>query len=217
MVEDFAYRSVHTGVVVGKHLTTEFYGKQFNHSYYLGCSTGGREGFKEIQDFPNDFDGVVAGAPAFDFNHLIAWSFHFYNILGPNTSSTYVPAALWTVIHNEILSQCDGLDGAVDGIIEDPELCYWRPETLICAANTTTNCLTAAQAGAVRQVYEPLYGINGTLLYPRMQPGSELIAVGFLYSGVPFSYSVVSRTSMCINRLWHSNTKLGLVQIRRTQ
>lgn len=193
VVADFAYRSLHTGVVVGKEITNVFYGEAYTKSYYLGCSTGGRQGFKEIQDFPDDFDGVVAGAPAFDFNHLTDWSENFYNVLGPDTTATYVPAALWPVIHSEILNQCDGIDGALDGIIEDPELCYWRPETLICSpGQNTSTCLTGTQAAAVRQVYEPLYGVDGTLLYPRMQPGSELIAIFLYYTGAPFIYSLVS-------------------------
>ena len=65
VVADFAWRSLHTGVVVGKQLVETFYGAPHNKSYYLGCSTGGRQGFKAVQDFPDDFDGVVAGAPAF--------------------------------------------------------------------------------------------------------------------------------------------------------
>lgn len=77
VVADFVYRSVHTGVVVGKAITEKFYGKKWSKSYYLGCSTGGRQGMKEVQDFPDDFDGVVAGAPAVAFNNLSSWSGSF--------------------------------------------------------------------------------------------------------------------------------------------
>jgi feruloyl esterase len=62
-VADFAYRAVHTGVVVGKQVSNAYYHQKHKKSYYLGCSTGGRQGLKEVQDFPEDFDGVVAGAP----------------------------------------------------------------------------------------------------------------------------------------------------------
>jgi len=192
VVEDFAYRALHTGAIVGKEITTAFYNKNYTKSYYIGCSTGGREGFKEAQSFPTDFDGIIAGAPAIDFNHLNAWSNHFYPLLGPVNSTGFPPVSMWPFIHQEILKQCDALDGALDGIIEDPELCYFRPEALICAAGKTTNCLTGAQAATVRQVYEPLYGLNGTLIYPRMQPGAELISAGVYYSGVPLPYGVVS-------------------------
>lgn len=199
VVADYAYRSVHTGAVVGKQITKAFFGGKRNlKSYYLGCSTGGREGFKEAQDFPEDFDGIVAGAPAFDFNHLNAFSDHFFGILGTNTSATFVTPAMWAVIHTEVLKQCDGIDGAVDGIIEDPELCYFRPEALLCPANQTmnsTSCLTSIQAAAVRRVYEPYYGQDGQLVYPRMQPGGELISAGLLYSGTDFIYATVSKLS----------------------
>ena len=77
VVADFAWRSVHTGVVVGKAITKAFYGEELAKSYYLGCSTGGRQGLKEVQDFPEDFDGVVVGAPAVAFNNLSSWSGSF--------------------------------------------------------------------------------------------------------------------------------------------
>ncbi|GIK07077.1 tannase and feruloyl esterase [Aspergillus viridinutans] len=191
VIEDFAYRSIHTGVVVGKQLTKMFYSEGFDKSYYLGCSTGGRQGFKSIQKYPNDFDGVVAGAPAFNFVNLISWSIHFYSITGSNTSDTYLSPASWKVVHDEIVRQCDGIDGAKDGIIEDTDLCHPILETIICkpGASNTTSCITGAQAKTVRNVLSPFYGVNGTLLYPRMQPGSELFASSIMYNGQPFSYS----------------------------
>lgn len=146
---------------------------------------------------------MVAGAPALDFNDLTAWSGHFYPIFGTAGNPNFVPNTLWTIIYAEILKQCDGIDGAMDGIIEDPELCYWRPEALLCAPGQTTGCLTGAQAAAVRLVYEPLYGLDGKLLYPRMQPGSELIASRLYYGGTPFAYSVVSRLKFCLSHQGH--------------
>ncbi|KAF3356967.1 hypothetical protein VdG1_03525 [Verticillium dahliae VDG1] len=79
VIEDFAYRALHLGVVLGKQVTKAFYGKEHTKSYYLGCSTGGRQGFKEAQDFPEDFDGIVAGAPAFAFTNLTDNSARYYN------------------------------------------------------------------------------------------------------------------------------------------
>lgn len=108
VVADFAYRSLHTGVVVGKEVSQAYYGKAHNVSYYLGCSTGGRQGIKSVQDFPDDFDGVIAGAPALAFNNLSSWSGHFLTILGTPTSPTFVPLNLWPYIHQEVLNQCDG-------------------------------------------------------------------------------------------------------------
>ncbi|KAF9890199.1 Tannase and feruloyl esterase [Aspergillus nanangensis] len=190
VLEDFAYRSIHTGVLIGKKLTKQFYEEGFDKSYYLGCSTGGRQGFKSIQKYPNDFDGVVAGAPAFNFINLLSWSAHFYPITGSPTSDSYLSPAMWKVAHEEILRQCDGIDGARDGIIEDPSLCNPVVETIICKPGMpSTTCLSGAQAKTVREVLSPLYGVNGTLLYPRMQPGSELLAAPIMYNGQPFAYS----------------------------
>ncbi|RAO67358.1 uncharacterized protein BHQ10_003370 [Talaromyces amestolkiae] len=132
ILEDFAYRALHTGVVIGKELTKLFYTKinsGYNKSYYLGCSTGGRQGWKSLEKFPNDFDGVVAGSPAFNFINLSNWGARFLGITGTNTSDTFVTANQWgTLIHNEIIRQCDALDGAVfiPLIGEDGEWLYPR-------------------------------------------------------------------------------------------
>ncbi|KAK2011896.1 tannase and feruloyl esterase [Colletotrichum eremochloae] len=188
VIEDFAYRSLHTGVVIGKETTKAFYGKEHTKSYYLGCSTGGREGFKEAQDFPDDFDGIVAGAPAMAFNNLTSWSGHFYTATGPPGSPTFLTPDLWDLVYKDILAQCDGLDGLVDGIIEDPDLCQYRPESLICGSGQTANCLTGTQAQTVRTVFGDLYGENGAFVYPRLQPGAQ--ATFILFNGQPFSYTV---------------------------
>lgn len=133
----------------------------------------------------------MAGAPAFNFAGLLSWSAHFYPITGPPSSDTYLSPALWKVVHEEILRQCDSIDGAKDGIIEDPDLCHPIPETLICKPNSkdTGKCITGTQANTVRQVLSPLYGVNGTLLYPRMQPGGETYASSIMYGGKPFTYA----------------------------
>lgn len=189
VIEDFAYRAVHTGVVVGKQISRVFYGEQHNKSYYLGCSTGGRQGFKEAQAFPNDFDGIVAGAPAFSFNNLTSWSCNFLLLTGTPESATFVPLDMWPIIHEDILKQCDDLDGARDGILESPDLCNYNPSSLICASNTTnsTSCLTATQAQTVRSIFSPLLDPDGSLVYPGMQPGSETTgAVQTYYNGRPF-------------------------------
>lgn len=142
--------------------------------------------------FPNDFDGVVAGSPALDFNNLVSWRAHFFPITGSFASPDFIKADVWTgLIHDEILKQCDGIDGVLDGIIEDPTLCIFRPEALLCAANVTNGCLTPVQVNIVNGVFSPFYGENGSLIFPAMQPGSEGMAVTKLYAGKPFSYSEV--------------------------
>ncbi|KAI5364568.1 Putative tannase/feruloyl esterase, alpha/Beta hydrolase [Septoria linicola] len=191
VVEDFAYRSIVTETLVGKALTYAFYSKPHTKSYYAGCSTGGRQGFKMAQDHPDLFDGILAGAPALAFNNLSAWSGHFLPITGSNTSATYLSPAKWALVHADILAQCDSLDGAVDGIIEDPSLCTYEPVAIECPshATNTSTCLTAPQVSTVTQIFSPYYGEAGSLIYPRMQPGSELVASRLYYNGQPFPYT----------------------------
>ncbi|KAF6220895.1 hypothetical protein HO133_002575 [Letharia lupina] len=190
VVTDFAWRSLHTITVAGKKLTNLFYDKAYKKSYYLGCSLGGRQGIKAADMFPGDFDGIVAGSPALDFNNLQSWRASFFPITGSANSSGFISTASWTtLIHDEVLKQCDGLDGVMDGIIEDPNLCSFRPEALLCAKNASTNCLTSTQVETVRKIFSPFYGEDGNLIYPAMQPGSEILAAENLYAGKPFSYS----------------------------
>ncbi|KAJ4357179.1 Feruloyl esterase [Didymosphaeria variabile] len=192
VVADFAYRSIHTNVVVGKEITKQFYGSPHKKSYYLGCSTGGRQGFKSAQDFPEDFDGIVAGAPALAFNNLTSWSGHFYNVTGPPDSATFVPTAMWTVVHEDIMKQCDLLDGYADGILEDASICNYNASSLLCGSNSTnsSSCLTPIQVNTVQKVFSPLTLSDGSLVYPRMQPGSEAVAAFAVYNGQPFIYNV---------------------------
>lgn len=207
VVADFAYRSVHTGVVVGKQITKAYYGKAHKKSYYLGCSTGGRQGFKEVQDFPGDFDGVVAGAPALAFNNLSSWSGSFFLKTGSNTSATFLTPAKWALVHQDILAQCDTLDGVADGILEDPDLCAYRPENLQCSPGNSTNCLTSPQVQTVRKVFTDLYGADGEIVFPRMNYGSEITASRVYYSGQPFQYTVDwYRYAIYNNPNWSAST-----------
>ncbi|KAK7045794.1 hypothetical protein VNI00_007196 [Paramarasmius palmivorus] len=170
VLADFAFRSIHTNVVVGKQITEMFYGTPHTKSYYLGCSTGGRQGLKSVQDFPDDFDGVVAGAPAADFNALLAWSGNFFSITGPPSSPSFIPVPTWlTTIHQNILAQCDTIDGVQDNVIEDPTLCNYDPSQLL-------------------NVFQPFTDSEGSLLYPSPAPGSESLGIA-LYGGSPFAFT----------------------------
>ncbi|KAK2026437.1 tannase and feruloyl esterase [Colletotrichum zoysiae] len=146
VVEDYVYRSVHLEAQLGKAVAAEFYGKNHTKAYYIGCSTGGRQGFKEAQSFPEDFDGIVAGAPAFDFNGLMYWTGQLFLKTGTSKDSRFLTSAQWGLVYSDIMRQCDGLDGLEDGIIEDPSLCQYRPEGLLCSGSPSGACLTGEQA-----------------------------------------------------------------------
>jgi len=147
-------------------------------------------GIKAADMYPGDFDGIVAGAPAVDFNDLVSWRASFYPITGASTSANFITPAQWTgLIHNEILRQCDGIDGVLDGIIEDPDLCKFDPGTLKCLGPVSASCLSDIQVGMLTKIFSPLYSEDGDLIFPAMQPGSEILTVQRLYAGIPFSYS----------------------------
>jgi len=175
VINDFAFRAIHIETVLGKQIVDAYYGQPHSKAYYLGCSTGGRQAIQSALRFPDDFDGLVAGSPATDFNHLGGWQAMLGRFVGApsNVTDAFIPAELWPVISAEILNQCDGLDGVQDGIITDPDQCAFRPEALICPTANSTNCVTAPQAAALREIYEPLFGTEGQFLYPRYDPGAE--------------------------------------------
>ncbi|KAJ7742352.1 tannase and feruloyl esterase [Mycena maculata] len=177
VINDFAFRAVHVKAVIGKQIVQAYYGAPAAKAYYLGCSTGGRQGTQAALKFPEDFDGIVAGSPATDFNHLTIWQGLLSHYVGAPTSTPAPPEfllpAAWAAVSAEILRQCDALDGVVDGVITEPDACEFRPEAIQCGAGNAVGCLTATQVSAVKKVYTPLFGLQGELVYPRYSPGAE--------------------------------------------
>lgn len=111
-----------------------------------------------------------------------------------NTSESFIPETLWPLISDEILNQCDELDGVKDGVITEPDACEFRPEAIQCSKKQATNCLTRPQVEALRKIFEPLYGKNGDLLFPRYDPGAEAApdAFGLVFSGSIYRSTEVS-------------------------
>ncbi|KAJ6571670.1 tannase and feruloyl esterase [Mycena capillaripes] len=190
VINDFAFRAIHVEAVIGKQIVEAYYGRPHHKSYYLGCSTGGRQGTQAALKFPEDFDGIIAGAPATDFNHLVHWTNMLAQYIGapsPESSPSFIPPRMWEVVAKEVMRQCDALDGVHDGIITEPDACDFRPEALLCNAHTAgaheegagascrscRACLTPPQVEALRKIYAPLYGPGSAFLYPRFDPGAE--------------------------------------------
>ncbi|KAL1304978.1 hypothetical protein AAFC00_003883 [Neodothiora populina] len=176
-IVDWSYRSRHVAVVATKQVIEQYYGTPQNYSYFLGCSTGGRQGLKSAQVYPNDFNGIIAGSPASDVNHLFDWSGRFYLITGFGTDDRAMSEDQWGFVHEHVLDQCDEvLDGVADGILEDSSICDFNATVLRCGVSSDTRCLTSTQVTAVRNVYSQLYDQQGTLLFPRLSPGTEVDA-----------------------------------------
>lgn len=167
---DFGWRSEHEMTVKAKALVAAFYGSAPKYSYWNGCSTGGRQGLKEAQKFPDDYDGIIAGAPA-NRTALALW-IAFAELKDP---ASYIPREKYPLIHEAVLNACDARDGLKDGLIEDPTRCHFDPKALLCKGADGPSCLTAAQAEAVRKIYSPAKNPRtGQVLFPSLVPGSEL-------------------------------------------
>lgn len=167
---DFGYRSEHEMTVKGKAIVSAFYGNAPKYSYWNGCSTGGRQGLKEAQRFPNDYDGIIAGAPA-NRTALALW-IAFAILKDPGT---YIPASKYALVHRAVLDACDANDGLKDGLIEEPTRCHFDPKVLLCKGGDDASCLTAAQVEGVRKIYTAATNPRtGQLLFPSLPMGTEL-------------------------------------------
>ena len=180
-VTDFAWRAVHLMTVRAKAIVEAFYGAAPKRSYWNGCSSGGKQGLKEAQRFPEDFDGIVAGAPAYDWTHLTASSV-WTGMVVLKDKASYIPREKYALLHKAALDACDGLDGVKDGLIDDPRQCRFDPAVLRCADADTPTCLTSAQVASAQRVYGPATFSDGKEFFPGLEPGSEL-GWGFLLGG----------------------------------
>ncbi|KAI1111996.1 Tannase/feruloyl esterase [Nemania sp. NC0429] len=172
---DWGWRAMHGSVVLGKLLTQAYYGRPMTYSYYSGCSTGGRQGLKEMQKFPDSFDGVLVGAAAWYTSHLNTWAIQVASYNWPAEDEKHIDWQLLPLIALQINKQCDGIDGVTDGIISQPELCNVDFAALSCerpGANQSA-CLTAAQTQTLRNVYSDWRTSTGEFLYKGLSPGSE--------------------------------------------
>jgi feruloyl esterase len=171
---DYSYRAVHEMTVTSKAVVKAFYGADMKRSYFNGCSTGGRQALIEAQRFSNDFDGIVAGAAANPKTHLDAWRIWMTQAMFKDQAS-FIPPEKHRVIHEAVLNACDALDGAKDGLIENPTRCHFDPTVLACRGADGPNCLTAAQLDAAKVVMSPLKNPRtGGLIFPGFEPGTEL-------------------------------------------
>jgi len=185
---DWGWRSVTETARVSRDLVRAFYQRPAVRSYFAGCSTGGRMGLMSAQRFPQDFDGIIAGAPALDYTGLVASQMAW--IVQANTAtdgSEILDRAKVPLVAKAVLETCDGLDGQRDGLIDDPRRCDWKPAQLQCEGSTAADCLTAKEIGVLDHWYMPAASGDGRIQYPGGVPkGSEPYWPVWL-SGIPGS------------------------------
>lgn len=175
---NFIHRAHHLMAVVSKQIIRTYYGKAPVYSYFKGCSTGGQEGLTEAEQYPNDYLGIIAGAPA---NNLILlqlrgiWEAQV-NMKKPDSVLTTEQKDL---IADAAVISCDAGDGVEDGVISDPVHCGFDPAVLACKDGVNGVCLTQAQVETARSSYGRVTSQGGLALYAGPAPGASLNRLPF--------------------------------------
>jgi feruloyl esterase len=151
-IVDFGWRAVHEMTVAAKRLVAAHYGSAPRFSYWNGCSAGGRQAMKEAQMFPDDYDGIIAGAPGLDWTGRAAQAVHAAQALQRDEAAR-IPAAKRQVLAAAVIKACDAHDGVTDGVIENPEQCTFDPGMIECKGADDGSCLTAGQVRTARMLY----------------------------------------------------------------
>lgn len=167
-VIDYGHRAVHRSAEVTKALITAYYGRPAEHSYFIGCSNGGRQALMEAQRYPDDFDGIVAIAPAYNFLTLTTAFLRNLQAQYPSgrPDQPVVTTAVLRLVASKVTEACDAIDGVRDGVLENPDACGFKFASLPACPNEVAadNCVTRAQRAALVTLTTPLAA--GTQHYP---------------------------------------------------
>lgn len=172
-IVDFGHRGIHEMTRVTKEVVKAYYGKAQQHSYFAACSDGGREALMEAQRYPEDYDGILAGAPANNWTPLLTTAAYDTQVLTVDPAS-FIPPAKIPVIAAAVNAACDELDGVRDGILNDPRQCRFDPATMQCkAGDDSEKCLTEPQVVALKKLYAGTPDSAGHIVFPGYLPGAE--------------------------------------------
>ncbi|MGD0106374.1 MAG: tannase/feruloyl esterase family alpha/beta hydrolase [Rhodopila sp.] len=185
---DFGYRGNHEQTIAGKAVVAAYYQRPPNYSYFQGCSTGGQQAISLAQQYPADYNGIIAGAAANNRTHL--HTMFVWNFKALQQPGAQFDAGQLALISNSVVAACAGKDGGspADPFLTDPRQCKFDPSTLPrCAAGTISDsCLTDSQFNALETVYEgPVNPRTGQRIYPPMPFGAESSGLGLSYQGDP--------------------------------
>ncbi|MDK2762297.1 MAG: tannase/feruloyl esterase family alpha/beta hydrolase [Sphingopyxis sp.] len=170
-IRDYGWRANHVGAEAAKQVIAAYYDGPLAASYFHGCSDGGRQALMLAQRFPNDYDAIIAGAPA------MAWT-RMGSAFANNAVATSKPGgdlsmAKLKLLQTASLGQCDALDGVKDGVIDDPRTCRFDPAKLACKGGGSADCLTPQEVATAKLFYEGTKTGDGKSFYPGFAPGAE--------------------------------------------
>jgi hypothetical protein len=180
-IKDWGHRGSHFSAIAGKAIIAAYYGNAPSHSYFSGCSHGGGSALAEAQRYPEDYDGIIAGAFGSDWIGISA-AYVFEAQAALNDPASNLPAAKLALLNSAAIAACDARDGVTDGIINDPRQCHFDPSVLQCKAGDVDDCLTAAQVAAAKKLYAGPRSRDGKQIFPGLEPGSEFLW-GYLVKG----------------------------------
>ncbi|HEY0747003.1 MAG TPA: tannase/feruloyl esterase family alpha/beta hydrolase [Steroidobacteraceae bacterium] len=171
-IVDFAHRALHLATVNAKSIVKAFYGDPPKRAYFASCSNGGRQGLIEAQRYPEDYDGIIAGAPANDWTSLMLdFVWNQQALMKPGA---FIPPDRVPAIQAEVNRQCDALDGVTDGLVSAPQSCHFKPEALLCRSEESNSCLSGPQIESLRAIYDGLRAAHGKIKFPGFTPGAEV-------------------------------------------
>jgi hypothetical protein len=171
---DYDYLSTKRVTDVARKVIAEFYGRPIQHSYFRGCSNGGREGLIAAERYPDYFDGVIAGSPAFNLTNAAiaeAWNTDQLASIAPRNANGMLDLSHalsegdMKLLADAVVEKCDTLDGLKDGMIFNPEACHFDPKVLECSGEKQASCLTAAQVKTVKNVFGGPHDSHGKAIY----------------------------------------------------
>jgi feruloyl esterase len=171
-IVDYGYRAIHETAVNAKAIIRAFYGEAPKRSYFSSCSNGGRQGLMEAQRYPDDYDGIISGAPAAHFTRITAafdWDLQAMTL----DPASHIPARKLSAIEAATLAACDMLDGVKDGVIDDPTRCTFSPAVLRCTGPESDSCLTERQIATLQKLYAGPRTSGGEPVSPGLAPGAE--------------------------------------------
>ncbi len=184
-IKDFGYRATHLMTVAAKQVVAAYYGQPQRHAYFAGCSTGGQQSLMEAQRFPTDYEGILAGAPAYDRTHLHMSGSWPYAWTHASTSSLLTVPAL-SLINKAVLGKCGGRDGGLagEGFLTQPAACRFDAAVLQCTGAATDvpctdpnaascTCLASGQAAAMDAIWHGPVDDRGRQLQPGFLRSSE--------------------------------------------
>jgi len=211
LIRDFAYNGIHQQTVWTKKITELYYGMSAKYTYWNGCSTGGRQGHQQAQRYPDDYDGILAGAPAFNWDRFIPAEQWGEIAMNQEVGAPISPAKL-EAAKTASIAACDALDGITDGVIQDPRACHFKASSLACTGNPAT-CLTSQEASAVNKIWDGPPGPKaGERLWFGLERGTTMLGLDgptpFVISTEHLAYWVNQNPAFD----WHTITEASFAE-----